>query len=297
MSIAVAIVVVMLAIGGVTPASAQTPIQLSATPSTVQAGSSFTLTWRTYVVCKAVTFSGGPAPIGSVYPGEPSSGSIVVAVPRDAKPTRYRITATCLGGRVDYTATVDVTVRTPPPVTTRPTTTTTRPPVTTTTRPPVTTTTRRPPVITPNPTTTTTTTTTATTTTTTTSTTPSTPTSTPPTTTAVPDDGDLALDRDAIQPGEDLQATGTGCVPGAGVVLTSGEGIVGSTVADDRGAFTADITFTKVEPGRHLITAECGIVLTGQVDQLVTSSLGGSSTALVVLVFFVLAGVALIRFA
>jgi hypothetical protein len=113
----------------------------------------------------------------------------------------------------------------------------------------------------------------------------------------VPGGGDLALDRDAIQPGEGLQATGTGCVPGSAVTLTSGGEVVGASVADNRGGFTADVTFTRVEPGRHLITAECGIVLTGAVDQLVTSSLGGQSTALVVLVFFVLAGVALIRFA
>jgi hypothetical protein len=43
------------------------------------------------------------------------------------------------------------------------------------------------------------------------------------------------------------------------------------------------------------VTAACGIVLTGAVDRVVTSSTGGHSGTLVVLVFFVLAGITLIR--
>jgi hypothetical protein len=70
---------------------------------------------------------------------------------------------------------------------------------------------------------------------------------------------------------------------------------VGSAVADRSGAFTAPIIFTTIAAGPHVITADCGIMLTGQVTQIVTSSVeGGDSGALIVLVFFVLAGIALI---
>jgi hypothetical protein len=46
-----------------------------------------------------------------------------------------------------------------------------------------------------------------------------------------------------------------------------------------------------------VITADCGIMLTGEVPQVVTSSVGGNTGgALIILVFFVLAGVGLVRF-
>ncbi|MGX7825714.1 hypothetical protein ACTG9Q_11535 [Actinokineospora sp. 24-640] len=303
MSIAVAAVTVMLAVGGVMPASAQSVLSLSVSPSTVQAGGKFALSWAVASerYCRVITFESALGGIpGATVP--PLSGSRSVAVPANAKPTAYSITGYC----GNYQQTVRVVVTTPPTTTTRPPTTTTRPPVrTTTTRPPVVTTrppttTRRPPVRTTRPTTTTTTPPLTTTTTTTTTTTP--PTTTPPTTTDTPATttgaapGDLTLDRESVQPGEPLSAKGTGCTPDTPVRLTSGGETVGTSFADGAGVFTARIEFAKVEPGRHLITAECGIVLTGTVDQLVTSSIGGGSTALVVLVFFVLAGAALIRF-
>lgn len=295
-SIAVAAVTVMLAVGGVTPASAQSAFSLSVSPSTVQAGSKFALSWTVASVryCQVIGFESalGGIPEATV---PPLSGSQSVVVPATAKPTTYAITGYC----GNFQQTVRVTVTQPPTTTTRPPTTTTRPPVTTTTRPPVVTTrppttTRRPPVVTTTRPTTTTTTPPPTTTTPPT-TTPPTTTDTPVTTTSAAP-GDLTLDRDSVQPGEPLSAKGIGCTPDTPVRLTSGGETVGTSFADGTGGFTARVEFTKVEPGRHLITAECGIVLTGTVDQLVTSSIGGGSTALVVLVFFVLAGVALIRF-
>lgn len=295
-SIAVAIAVVMLALGGVMPASAQSALTAQAVPTSGPAGGSFAVQWTLYLArgCDTITVTWPYGTYTATPPPAPrrtpASGSVAVSVPRTAEQGTHSISVYCAQAKTGTRFTVKGIV---PTTTNPPTTTTTRPPVTTT-RPPVTTT-RRPPVITTTtpPTTTTTTPPVTTTTTTTTTTTP--PTTTP--TTTIPSDGDLALDRDAIQPGEGLQATGTGCLPDAPVVLSSGGQLVGATTADAQGGFTADIAFTKVEPGRHLITAECGIVLTGAVDQLVTSSTGGGQTALVVLVFFVLAGVALIRFA
>lgn len=83
------------------------------------------------------------------------------------------------------------------------------------------------------------------------------------------------------------------------MTLTSGGDRVGGAVANGSGDFTAPVVFTTISPGTHVITADCGVTLTGQVTQIVTSSVGGESGggALIVLVFFVLAGIALIRFA
>ncbi|KZB79912.1 hypothetical protein AVL48_15115 [Amycolatopsis regifaucium] len=71
-----------------------------------------------------------------------------------------------------------------------------------------------------------------------------------------------------MQPGDRLSATGKGCVPGKAVTLTSDGKRVGSAYADG----------------------------TGTVEQVVTSSSGGHSGTLVVLVFFVLAGITVLRF-
>ncbi|WP_248784737.1 hypothetical protein [Allokutzneria albata] len=118
----------------------------------------------------------------------------------------------------------------------------------------------------------------------------------PPTSTVPPSDGDLVLDRPTINPGDPLSAAGRGCTPNSPVTLTSKGVRVGTAVADADGAFVTPVEFTRAEPGRHTITASCGVVLTGAVDQVVTSSTGGQNGTLVVLVFFVLAGAAVIRF-
>jgi len=104
------------------------------------------------------------------------------------------------------------------------------------------------------------------------------------------------LDRPSIQPGDKLSATGKGCEPGHAVTLTSDGGEVGTGMADSTGAFTAPVEFTRIEAGRHTVVADCGIRLTGAVDQVVTSSSGGHTGTLVVLVFFVLAGITVLRF-
>jgi hypothetical protein len=104
------------------------------------------------------------------------------------------------------------------------------------------------------------------------------------------------LDRPSVQPGDELSASGQGCEPGRVVTLTADGTEVGSAYTDSTGAFTAPVQFTRIEAGPHTVVAECGVRLTGTVDQIVTRSSGGQTSTLVILVFFVLAGIAVIRF-
>ncbi len=99
-----------------------------------------------------------------------------------------------------------------------------------------------------------------------------------------------------MQPGDRLSATGKGCLPGEAVTLTSNGDQVGRAYADSTGAFTTAVEFTRIEAGKHTVVADCGVRLTGAVEQVVTSSSGGHSGTLVVLVFFVLAGITVLRF-
>ncbi|TWP52002.1 hypothetical protein FKR81_13825 [Lentzea tibetensis] len=70
---------------------------------------------------------------------------------------------------------------------------------------------------------------------------------------------------------------------------------VGKAVADDKGEFTAPVRFTTIDPGRHVVRAECGITLLGNVDVTLSSSSGGTTSTLVVLVFFLLIGATMLR--
>ncbi len=127
--------------------------------------------------------------------------------------------------------------------------------------------------------------------------TPSTSASPGPTDAPLPSGGGgaLVLDRPNVRPGEPLTATGSGCTPNAPVVLTSGTDQVGTATADGTGAFVAPVQFTRLEPGRRTITADCGVVLTTHVDLIVSSSTSGQAGTAVVLIFFVLVGIALLR--
>jgi hypothetical protein len=107
--------------------------------------------------------------------------------------------------------------------------------------------------------------------------------------------GGLSLDRDNIRPGDPLTATGTGCDPGALVTITSGDEQLGTAVADSTGSFIAPVVFGENHPGRRLITATCGAVLTSHVDLVVASSTGGTAATVVVLIFFLLVAAALLR--
>ncbi|UUV31418.1 hypothetical protein NQK81_42885 [Amycolatopsis roodepoortensis] len=212
-------------------------------------------------------------------------------MPGNATPGGHPVTGTCTNARTGHPLTgsatfqVTGTVTTAPPTTKVPPTTKPTAPVTTPTRPGTTTTPTTPVTTTTPPTT------------------PPSTTDTPPPSTDVPSSSstppgpdDLILDRPSVRPGDALSATGKGCTPGERVTLTSDGERVGGAYADGTGAFTAAVEFTRIEAGRHTVVADCGVRLTGAVEQVVTSSSGGQSGTLVVLVFFVLAGITVIRF-
>ncbi|MEU6152880.1 hypothetical protein ABZ816_23070 [Actinosynnema sp. NPDC047251] len=274
-----------------TPASAQVPPSITVTPASGSAGSAFTVSW--------VGFSWDPDcyqrmqvlwdNAGNILatPAQAYRGAVTVSSPTWSDPGSHTVVlrTVCRGSiaRATYSVTLAPT--------TRPTTTT-PPPVTTTTNPPVVTT---PPAVTTTTRPTTTTTTTSTTTTTTTTTTESTSESVPTAGTFEGGDGALTLDKDNIQPGDPLTATGTGCQPGSEVTLSSLGEDVGTARADRTGTFSTRVEFATIQPGRHVIRADCGIILVGSVDVALTSSTGGTTSTLVILVFFLLIGATLLR--
>ncbi|WNV84240.1 hypothetical protein [Umezawaea sp. Da 62-37] len=266
---------------------------MTASPNSAAPGDGFTATWSdfTYVCAKGdgvtILWDNQQA-IGSGTTGRSRGGSAGVAVPAGAPAGFHTVVAqgACNTARTTFT----VVVPTPP------TTTTTPPAVTTTTTPP--------PVVTnPAPTTTTATLPPGVTTTTTTTTDPSSSSSSAPSssgsgsssTLPLIGDGALTLDKDNIQPGEPLNATGTGCSPGSDVQLSSLDEEVGKAKADGSGKFSAPVEFSTIEPGRHVIRAQCDILLVGSVDVSLTSATSGTSSTLVVLVFFVLIGATMLR--
>lgn len=264
--------------------NAQVPPSVGLKPSTGPAGSSFTISWNGFPTCRIINFFWEGSSLGSkVAPA--TSGQFPAAVPGSATPGAHTVTATCTSQKQTASGTfvvTGVTTTTPPP----PTTTTPAPPVTTRPTRPGTTTT--PPSTTTTPPTTTTTPPSS-------STTPATP-GVPTTTSTEPKPGELVLDRPSVQPGDELSASGKGCQPSRMVTLTSDGVEVGSAYTDASGAFTAPVEFTRIEAGRHTVVAECGVRLTGAVDQVVTRSSGSQTGTLVILVFFVLAGITAIRF-
>jgi hypothetical protein len=268
-----------LSVGMAAPAFAATSHVITATPSSGPAGSSFSLHWAGFTQCRIIAFTWAGAALTTGSPG--TAGTTTATVPSDAKAGTHPIGARCGDETATavFTVTVTTTTATTPPPTTTP------PPATTTTPHRITTTPPR---------------TTAPTTTTTTTTTPPPPTTTPaPTTTSAPPEttpSTLRLDHGTIQPGDRLTASGTGCQPGHDVTLTSDGQRVGHAHADADGKFTAPVEFTTIQPGRHTITADCGVVLTGVVDQAVTSSDHDYPTTVVLLVFFVLAAIVFVRF-
>jgi hypothetical protein len=281
-----AVVGTLLLLALASTGSAQVPPSVGLKPSSGPAGSSFTISWNGFPTCRIINFFWAGTAIGSkVAPAV--SGQFPATVPATAKPGSYTVTATCTSQKETASGTFVVTgvttTTTPPP----PPVTTTPPPPPVTTRPskPGAPTTPSVPTTTPPPTTSTPPTTT----------TPPTP-GTPTTSSTEPKPGELVLDRPSIKPGEPLSASGKGCVPGRMVTLTSDGADVGSAFSDSSGAFTAPVEFTRIEAGRHTVIAECGVRLTGAVDQVVTRSSGGQTGTLVILVFFVLAGVTVIRF-
>ncbi|MEU0878526.1 hypothetical protein ABZ345_08020 [Lentzea sp. NPDC005914] len=278
-----------------TPAAAQQPPTLTANPNAGIPGSAFKVAWTgVFYDPDCTTYAAnvlwdGKTVVGSGQGSGRGTGSGSATVPASAAAGAHRveIQLVCQGVRpagTTFTVRVPQTTTTPPPPTTQPPVT--KPPVTNppVTKPPVT----RPPGVT----------TTTPATTTTTTDTPSSSSEPPSSSSSEPSnpgDGVLVLDKENIQPGEDLTATGTGCPKGADVTLKSLGQDVGKTTADDNGEFRSPVKFANIEPGRHKVRAECGITLVGNVDVTLSSSSGGSTSTLVVLLFFLLIGAAMLR--
>ncbi|MET9630084.1 hypothetical protein ABZX92_21715 [Lentzea sp. NPDC006480] len=245
-----------------------------------------TISWSGFITCRAVSIVFALDGTQIATAASSASGSVGATVPAGTAAGSHKLTATSTNTKCG-TAGSALRVILPPPTTTQPPPTkppVTQPPVT---QPPVT----RPPVVT-------TTTTTPPVTTTTTTDTPSSSSATPSSSTDAftsSGDGVLLLDKDNIQPGDALTATGTGCPKGAPVKLTSLGQSVGATTADDNGEFKSPVKFASIEPGRHRVRAECGITLVGNVDVTLSSSSGGTTSTLVVLLFFLLIGAAMLR--
>lgn len=266
-----------------TPVSAQPRPTATTSPDQGPAGTTFTLSWSNLYLdpdCRDYTvqlvWDTGQV-IGTGRHAGRGRGSGTATVPPGAPPGPHTVTARPLCAATG-TPTATFTVAAPT------TTTNTTPPTTTTTAPPPTTTTTTPPR---------TTTTTPPTTTTTTDTPP--PTSATTTTEPFDGDGALTLDKDNVQPGDPLTATGTGCTPGTEVKLSSLGEDVGTTRADPSGTFSTRIEFKTLQPGRHVIRADCGVVLVGSVDVALTSSTAGTTSTLVVLGLFLLLATLLVR--
>lgn len=272
-------------------ADAQYTSSVGLKPSSGPAGSSFTISWNFYPCKGPATFSWNGTPMWSAAADTQNiSGTVAAQVPGGAQPGTYPVVGTCTNARTGgpLSASGNFTVTG--------TTTTTPPPSTRTVPPPTTVPPSRPAGTSSAAT--------PTSSTGTTTSTPSTPTPTSgtpaPTTsgtagTAAPA-GELGFDRAAVRPGEPLSASGTGCEPGRTVKLISGGEEVGIAHSDATGAFTAAVEFTRIEAGPHTVVADCGVRLTGSVDQVVTNSSGGHTGTLVILVFFVLAGITVVRF-
>jgi hypothetical protein len=113
-----------------------------------------------------------------------------------------------------------------------------------------------------------------------------------PTPTVVRRWGGLVLDRDFLRPGETLTARGTGCTPNASVTLVSDGEDLGTATADKAGAFVARARFVAVEPGRRVVQARCGPVLTSDVDVVLATATEGPVSTAVPLVLLMLVGAA-----
>jgi hypothetical protein len=221
--------------------------------------------------------------------------NLIANVPNGATPGAHQFSVgPCInpltGGQVRYTApfTVDPPATT---TTTRPTTTTTRPTTTTTTKKGTTTTTAKGA--------------------TTTSTVPGSSTTTSTTQpgkhkiVVLPSPGDnpgasstsyLKLDHLAISPGSQVTASGIGCDRDSPVTMTIGSTQVGQTTAGADGSFHAPLHLGSMAVGRYDVEATCGAVLTASFDVVLASRVDpGTSTTMIVIVFFILIGLLAFR--
>jgi hypothetical protein len=106
----------------------------------------------------------------------------------------------------------------------------------------------------------------------------------------------LQLDALAISPGAAITAAGRGCDHGSPVTLTIGSTQVGETTAGGDGTFHAPLDVKDLSVGRYDVQAACGAILTASFDVVLASRVDpGTSTTMVIIVFFILIGVVAFR--
>ena len=221
-----------------------------------------------------------------------------LTVPASASAGGHTFTLKCsnAAGAAPYTSVVSFTVDRPPTTTTAPTTTTTLRTTTTTTASSTTT---------PGATTTSrpgqTTTTIAGDTTTTVAVSPD------PTDTTIPPDtvpgststragASLKFTALAIAPGSGVSAIGQGCDPDASVAVTIDSTPVGRTDAASDGTFRTPLAVSSFAVVRYQVTATCGPTLEAPLDIVLASEVDqGTSTSMIIIVFFVLLGLLAFR--
>jgi hypothetical protein len=308
----VALVAVVVAAATVGPslvsarrAFAQVLPSVSISPSSGVVGSSFTLTPANFVAGCSMTYiwnvNGSPT---KTWLNKSSTKPTTLKVPNYPYVRTYPIRASCsLPGIPTQTAGTRFTVTGPAPTTTTTSTTTTTVKTTTTTaKKRSTTTTQKGATTSSQPGSSTSSTAPGGSTTTTT---------TKPGThhkkkiTVLPSPGDttgststsyLQLTALAISPGAAITAAGRGCDHGSPVTLTIGSTQVGKTTAGEDGSFHAPLDVKALSVGRYDVQAACGAVLTASFDVVLASRVDpGTSTTMVIIVFFVLIGVIAFR--
>jgi len=92
-----------------------------------------------------------------------------------------------------------------------------------------------------------------------------------------------------------VQATGYGCHANAPVVLTIDHNQVARTTTDNQGTFATPIATTSLPVGRYQVLADCGPQLAASFDVVVISHAGQDGSTVVIIIFFILLGLAVFR--
>ena len=101
----------------------------------------------------------------------------------------------------------------------------------------------------------------------------------------------LKLSTTAINPGQQVTATGFGCDPAAAVTLMVDQSPIGATRADAHGAFELPLTVSPSTAGRHDVTADCGQTTTAAMNVVLVSRVGAGAATTTLIVIFLVSGV------
>ena len=308
-ALAIVMVVAVIFVGrtpGGRPAQAAPAPRLYVTPDHGLAGSTVSAnpSLVSVTICPSPpTYYFDSTNVGTSPPADPRGyyPATTLTVPASASPGGHTFTLKCstAAGAAPYTSVASFIVDRPPA------TTTTTAPTTTTTLRTTTTTTASSTTTTPGATTTSrpgqTTTTIAGDTTTTVAVSPdSTDTTIPPDTvpgsTSTRAGASLKFTALAIAPGSGVSAIGQGCDPDAPVAVTIDSTPVGRTDAASDGTFRTPLAVSSLAVGRYQVTATCGPTLEAPLDIVLASEVDqGTSTSMIIIVFFVLLGLLAFR--